>query len=409
MRKVVITGLGAVTPIGLTAAETWKNMLAGVNGIGPISRYDTAVHRAKLAAEVKGFDPDKFFDKLEVRKLDLYTQYAIVAAAEAVADSGIEGKIVPERFGAYVGSGVGGFITMANGQDTLRDKGPSRIAAATVPMMISNIASAHIAIRHKAKGPSVPIVTACATGSHSIGEAFLAIRNGMADAAIAGGAEAAINPLSMAAFSNMMALSTSADPDAASLPFDARRGGFVMGEGAGILVLEEYEHAKARGAKIYCELAGYGNTCDAYHITAPEPTAEGFIRMLKMAIDMAGVKSDDKIYINAHGTGTPLNDKTETFAIKAVFGEGRAKDIPCSSTKSMTGHMLGATGGVEAIAAVLALRDGALPPTINLKNADPECDLDYVPNVMRKYSADIAISTNLGFGGHNAGLVFRKM
>ena len=404
MRRVVVTGLGAVTPLGLDVKTTWAAMLAGINGIAPITRYDTTEHKTKLAAEVKGFDAEKHFDRMEARKLDLFSQYAIVAATEAVKDSGI--VVAPEKFGVYVGSGVGGINTTAAACDTFREKGSGRISAALVPMIIANIAAAHIAIKFNCKGMNLPIVTACATGAHSIGEAFIAIKAGTADAIIAGGTEACINPIAMAGFANMMALSPSSDPNAASLPFDKRRNGFVMGEGAGILVLEEYEHAKARGAKIYCEVVGYGNTCDAFHITAPEANADGLVRALRAAVEMAGVKDSEKIYFNAHGTGTELNDKAETFAIKQVFGN---KSFPVSSTKSMTGHMIGATGAVEAIAAIKALTDGKIPPTINLEVADHECDLDFVPRNMRKYKADVAVSTNLGFGGHNAALVFRRI
>jgi len=415
MHRVVVTGVGALTPLGSDVKSMWKAMLEGRNGIAPISRFDTSDYKAKLAGEIKNYDPEKYFERMEARKLDLYTQYGLIAAAEAMADSGlvaisdgVVGNIKAERLGVYVGSGVGGLNTMTSAQDTLREKGPARVSAATVPMMISNIAAAHLAIKYKAKGVNVPIVTACATGANSIGEAFLAIRGGAADAIITGGAEACVNQLAIAAFSNMLAMSVSTDPNAASLPFDKRRGGFVLGEGAGMLVLEEYEHAKARKAKIYCEIVGYGNTCDAFHITAPEANADGYIRALKAAAEMADLAEDEKIYYNAHGTGTDLNDKAETLAIKTVFAK-KAKLIPISSTKSMTGHMLGATGAVEALVCVKALETDSIPPTINLKQSDPECDLDYVPNKMRKYNADVAISANSGFGGHNAVLIFRRI
>ena len=429
MKRVVITGVGMITPVGHTVDTTWKALLDGVNGITRITRYDTTEHRAKLAAEVKNFNPDDYFDKMESRKLDLYAQYGIVSANEAVKDSGLvshlngnssTSNINAERFGVYMGTGVGGFNTITGACDTLRERGCSRISAALVPMIISNIAGAHIAIKHGCRGPNHAIVTACATGAHCIGEAFLAIRHGYADAIIAGGAEASINPLAMAGFANMMALSTSDNPDEGSLPFDKRRAGFVMGEGAGAMVLEEYEHAKKRGAKIYAEITGYGNTCDAHHITAPDPNAEGLVRALTHALQgefpflgkgctptAGGVGLYPSIYYNAHGTGTELNDRAETLALKTLFGEN-AKKIAISSTKSMTGHLLGATGAVEAIVAVKSLETGFVPPTINLHAPDPELDLDYVPLVCRKVNPEIAISANLGFGGHNAVLVFKK-
>ena len=410
MKRVVITGMGAVTPLGLDVDVTWNNMLKGVNAIGPITRFDTTGHKAKLAAEIKDFPTDKYFEKLEARKLDLFSQYGIVAATEAIKDSGLDSSvnIKPERFGVYVGSGVGGLGTIDEQYRAMIDKGVGRISAATIPMLIVNILTAHIAIKYNAKGVNVPIVTACATGAHAIGEAFIAIRAGLADAIVAGGSEACINQMAIAGFANMMALSLSDDANAASLPFDARRKGFVMGEGAGVIVLEEMEHAKARGAKIYCEIVGYGNTCDAFHITAPEADAGGLIRAINLGLDQGGVARDEKVYFNAHGTGTEFNDKAETIAIKQVFGE-HAKNVVISSTKSMTGHMLGATGAVEAIVAVKALVEGKVPPTINLNEACADCDLDYTPNKMRKYQADVAVTTNLGFGGHNVALVFKKV
>ena len=422
MKRVVITGMGAVTPLGLDVRSTFDNMLKGVNGIGPITRFDLTGHKARLAAEIKDFPTEKYFERMEARKLDLFSQYGIAAAIEAMNDTGLVAKeeldesteatvspnINPERLGVYVGSGVGGLGTLDEQYGVMIEKGVGRISAATIPMLIGNILTAHIAIKYNAKGVNLPVVTACATGSHAIGEAFLAIRSGMADAIIAGGSEACINKLAIASFANMMALSLSDDPNAASLPFDARRKGFVMGEGAGILVLEEYEHAKARGANIYCEVVGYGNTCDAYHITAPMPCADGLIRAIKMAMGQGGIKGDEKVYFNAHGTGTEFNDKAETIAIKNAFGD-RAKDVVISSTKSMTGHMLGAAGAVEAIVAIKTLMDGKIPPTINLNEKCADCDLDYTPNKMREFAPDVAMSTNLGFGGHNVALVFKKI
>lgn len=409
MRRVVVTGMGVISPIGNDVHSFWESLVKGVNGIGPITKFDTTDFRVKIAAEVKDFPTSKYFDKQEAKKLELFSQYALAAAIEAMDDSGINGKIDPKRLGVYVGSGVGGMPAFIENTLKLNEKGPERVSAFLITSMIANIAAAHIAIKYNAKGPCLPIVTACATATHSIGEAFLAIQSRRADAVIAGGTEAAINGLSIAGFTNCMALSTVDDVNAASVPFDKRRAGFVMGEGSGIVILEEYEHAKKRNAKIYAEIVGYANTCDAFHVTAPSPDALGSIEMLQLAIDMAQIKDTEKIYINPHGTGTPFNDKTETLAIKTAFGEKRAKLIPCSSTKSMTGHLLGAAGGIEAIAAVLALDKKTIPPTINLNVNDPDCDLDYVPHKARKYEADVSLSMSLGFGGHNAVLVFRRI
>lgn len=408
MRRVVITGMGAVTPIGNDVPSFWTGLKEGRNGIGPVTRFDTADYKAKLAAEVKDFDPSLYMEKPEIRKTDLFTQYAIAAAAQAMADSGIEGKIDSERLGVYFGSGIGGFITLSEEHQKLIEKGPRRVSPHFIPMMISNIAAGNIAIRYHATGPCLPVVTACATGTNAIGEAYRCILHGYADAVISGGSEAAITPLGFAGFINCMALSTSDDPQAASLPFDKRRGGFVMGEGAGALVLEEFEHAVARGAVIYGEVAGYGCTCDAYHVTAPHPEAEGGARAIAQAAKEAGITDKTAVYINAHGTGTPLNDKAETIAVKKAFG-GCTENVLVSSTKSMTGHMLGAAGAVEAIASVLALREGIVPPTINLHEPDPECDLDCVPHTARKADVEAALSVSLGFGGHNACLAFTKI
>jgi len=409
MNRVVVTGLGAITPLGNDILSFWEGLMAGRCAIGPITKFDTTEHKAKLAAEVKNFDPREYMDKAELSRSDLYTQYAVAAACQAVADSEIAGKVAPERFGVYMGTGIGGISTFIVEHTKLIEKGPRRVSPLFVPMMIANIASGVIAIRFSCQGPNMPAVTACASGANAIGEAARLIRHGYADAMIAGGSEAPINPLSVAGFANMQALSTAEDPATACLPFDARRTGFVMGEGAAAVVLEEYNHARKRGAKIYAELAGYGCTCDAYHITAPEPSSEPAARAIMQALGEAGCAPDDKIYINAHGTGTPYNDKAETQAIKKALGEEIAKNTPVSSTKSMTGHMLGAAGAAEAVATVLALKNEVIPPTIGLTCPDPECDLDYVPLVKREYNFNLGLSLSLGFGGHNVCLAFRKI
>ena len=416
MNRVVVTGLGVISPVGNCVADFWKNICEGVCGIGPITRFDTSEHKAKLAAEVKGFDPTICFDNVtEARRADLYTQYAMAAAKEAMEDSGLadaltESRADAHRVGVYVGSGIGGMATFVTETLKLHDRGPSRVSPLFIPMMISNMAAGTISIRYGLKGPTLPVVTACATSSNTVGEAFHAIKHGYADAIVAGGAEATITPLAVAGFVNCKALCTSEDPAAASLPFDARRAGFVMGEGAAMLVLENYDHAVARGARIYAEICGYGNTADAYHMTSPDPSAEGAAEAIRLAIAEAGVTPADAsaVYVNAHGTGTTVNDKTETLALKAVFGDA-AYDLHISSSKSMTGHMLGATGAVEAVASVLALRDGIVPPTINLTVPDPACDLDYTPGTAVRTDLRAAVSTSLGFGGHNACLVFKPV
>lgn len=407
MNRVVVTGLGAVTPVGCDVETMWENLTAGRHGIGPITRFDCTDFKAKLAAEVKEFDPLPYMEKNEARKADLFTQYAVAAASQAVADSGIVGAVEPERLGVYFGSGIGGMTTFSEEHKKLLSAGPRRISPHFIPMLISNIAAGTIAIRFGAKGSCLPVVTACATGSNALGEAMRAIRHGYADAVIAGGTEASIVPLAVAGFVNMTALSTATDPDAASLPFDMRRGGFVMGEGAGALILEEYNHAKKRGAKIYAELAGYGSTCDAYHVTAPDPAGESSSRAIADALREAGEPGDGMIYVNAHGTGTPLNDASETLAIKKALGAQIGRTL-VSSTKSMTGHMLGAAGAVEAVISVLALHRGVIPPTVGLTEPDPACDLDYVPLTARNEQPDLALSVSLGFGGHNACLAFKK-
>lgn len=408
MRRVVVTGMGAITPVGNDIDTMWANMLAGVNGVEKITAFDTSDLKVHLAGTVKNFEPEKYIEKRELRKLDIYCQYAIAAAQQAVDDSGILGNINEERFGVYIGAGIGGLHSFVNNVTALNEGGPRKVSPFFIPMMIGNIATGNVAIRFKAKGVSLSVMSACATGTHSIGEAFHAIKDGYADAIIAGGTEAVIAPLTIAGFQNMKALSTNEDPETASRPFDKNRDGFVMGEGAGMLVLEEYEHAKARGAKIYAEFAGYGNTCDAHHVTAPDPEGAGLARAIKIAMSEANTTDDDQLYINAHGTSTHLNDLTETMAFKSALGE-KAYDANISSTKSMTGHMLGATGAIEAIVSVLALRDGMIPPTIHLNEQDEELDLNYTPNKAVKRDVTVAASTNLGFGGHDACVVFKKI
>ena len=407
-RRVVVTGMGAVTPLGNNVKDTWAAMLAGKCGIGPITKFDTENYKVHLAAEVRDFEPRDYMEKLDVLHSDYYTQLAVAAAYQAIEESGVIGTVAPERIGAYIGTGIGGIGTFMAEHQKLLEKGPKRVSPFFIPMMIANMAAGTIAIRWGCKGPALPMVTACASGGNAVGEALRLIRHGYADAMIAGGAEATVNPLSLAGFTNMQALSTSEDPLAASLPFDKRRAGFVMGEGSGVLVLEEYHHALDRGAPIYAELCGYGSTCDAYHMTAPDPEGEGGARAIAEAYREAGLDTD-RIYINAHGTGTPMNDRIETLAIKKALGEERARKAAISSTKSMTGHMLGAAGAVEAIVSVLALKEGMLPPTIGLTEPDPDCDLDYVPLTARRAEFDAALSSSLGFGGHNACLAFTKI
>ena len=408
MNRVVITGMGAISPIGCDIESVFESLKNGVCGIGKITRFDPSDTKISVAAEVRDFNPeDHGIARGDARRMDLFTQYAMAAAIQAVADSGIEGKVEPERLGVYVGSGIGGISTILTECDKLYKRGPSRISPLFVPMMISNIAAGNIAIRFGCKGPSLPVVTACATSTNTIGEAYRAIHHGYADAIIAGGSEASINALAVGGFANCKALTESDDPNAASLPFDKLRGGFVMGEGAGIVVLEEYEHAIQRGAHIYAELAGYGNTCDAFHITAPASDGEGGARAIRMAYEEMSCP-EGRLYINAHGTGTHLNDSIETMAIKKALGEERAREALISSTKSMTGHMLGAAGAIECIACALSLSRGVIFPTIHLQEPDPECDLNYVPNEALELQADAALSVSLGFGGHNAVIALRR-
>ncbi len=408
-RRVVITGCGAVSPVGSTVERFWENLKNGRCGIDFIKKFDTTDLKVKIAGEVHDFEPLDYIKKNEIRKTDLFTQYGIGAAVQAMEDSGVQAYVDPTRLGVYMGSGIGGIHTFIDECHKMDTKGPGRISPFFIPMMISNIAAGTIAIRYNAQGPCLPIVTACATGTHSIGEAFRSIKHGYADAIIAGGTEASISPLSVAGFTNLTALTTVNDPTRASIPFDKNRSGFVMGEGAGALVLEDLESALNRGAKIYGEVVGYGNTCDAYHITAPHPDAIGGTRAISLAMAEAvssGIKFEQsQIYVNAHGTSTPLNDKSETIGIKNALGEHLNRTL-VSSTKSMTGHMLGAAGAIEAIASMMALRDGIIPPTIGYQEADPDCDLDYVPNEKRDVQSDIALSISLGFGGHNGCLAF---
>lgn len=408
-RRVVVTGMGIVSPVGSDMESAWGNLVSGYNGIGPITYFDTTNYKAKLGAQVRDFDPMQYMEKSETLRSDRFAQYAMGAAVQAVEESGVVGTVAPERMAVYFGSGIGGLNTVSTEMGKLENRGPHRVSPLCVPMMIANMAAGMIAIRYNCQGPAMPAVTACASGSNAIGEALRLIRHGYADAVITGGAEASIVPLGIAGFINMKALSTAKDPNAASLPFDARRGGFVIGEGAGALVLEEYEHAKARGAKIYGEVCGYGSTCDAYHITAPHPEADGGARAMVQALEEAGYQAGERVYINAHGTGTPLNDAGETLAIKKALGEDAAYKALVSSTKSMTGHMLGAAGAVEAIVCLKVLETGMVPPTINLLEKDPKCDLNYVPNRAVKADIDLCLSNSLGFGGHNACLAFRKV
>lgn len=408
-RRVVVTGVGAITPVGNNANDTWDALKMGKNGIAPITFFNTDNLKAKLAAEVKDFDASEYLDVNEALRTDRFTKLALGASYQAVADSNIKDNVDPDRFSVIFGTGIGGITTFETEHTKLLEKGPRRVSPLFVPMMISNMASGMIAIKFDCRGSAMPIVTACASGSNAIGEAARLIRHGYADAVISGGTEAAICPSAIAGFANMLALSTSEDPNAASLPFDKRRGGFVIGEGSVSLILEEYEHALKRGAKIYGEICGYGSTCDAYHITAPHPDARGGAKAMTDALSEADYTEKDTVYINAHGTGTPMNDVLETLAIKKALGEKKAKESFVSSTKSMTGHMLGAAGAIEAFACLMALKENIIPPTINLLEQDEKCDLNYVPNKAVNADITLALSNSLGFGGHNACLAFRKV
>ncbi|MCP3742182.1 beta-ketoacyl-ACP synthase II [Rossellomorea sp. BNER] len=407
-KRVVVTGIGAVTPLGNDVESTWKNILAGKSGIGELTRLNPEEYPAKVAAELKDFDVELFIDRKEARKMDRFTQYAVVSSLMAVKDANLEiTDENAERVGVWIGSGIGGMETFEQQFQTFLKRGYRRVSPFFVPMMIPDMAAGQVSITLGAKGMNSCTVTACATGTNSIGDAFKVIQRGDADVMVSGGSEAPITQMSMAGFCSNTALSTNPDPSKASRPFDTNRDGFVMGEGAGIVVLEELEHALARGAKIYAEIVGYGSTGDAHHITAPAPGGEGGARAMKLAIQDGELKPQDLNYINAHGTSTPYNDKYETMAIKEVFGD-HAYKLAISSTKSMTGHLLGAAGGVEAIFSVLAIKDSVIPPTMNLETPDPDCDLDYVANEARKQEVNVAMSNSLGFGGHNATIVFKK-
>lgn len=408
-RRVVVTGLGALTPVGNTAEEFWSSLVHGRSGIGPITRFDATGFPTRIAGEIRHFDPLDFVDKKEARRLDPYLQYAIAGASLAVQDASLDtGKVDATRFGVLIGSGIGGITTLLENHKTLLDRGPDRVSPFFIPMLIVNMASGLVSMRFGAKGPNSSVVTACATGNHAIGDAFKIIQRGDADVMIAGGAEAIILPLTIAGFCSVKAMSTRNDePQRASRPFDAERDGFVCSEGAGIVVLESREHALRRDARIYAEIRGYGMSGDAHHMTAPDPEGDGAARSMSAALRDAAVSPDDVGYINAHGTSTPYNDKFETMAIKRVFG-AHARRLAVSSTKSMTGHLLGAAGGIEAIATVLALHHGVLPPTINYEHPDPDCDLDYVPNQARKQDIEVAASNAFGFGGTNATLIFSR-
>jgi 3-oxoacyl-[acyl-carrier-protein] synthase II len=409
-RRVVVTGMGAITPLGLTVEEFWKNLLAGKSGAAPITYFDASDYDTKFACEVKGFDPMKYMDRKLAQRTDLFTQFALIAAEAALNDSGLkldaEDK---ERIGVVVGSGIGGMWTYHRQMETLWEtKGPHRISPFFIPMMISDIAPGRISMRYGLKGPNYATTSACATSSHAIGDAFILIQRGDADVMVTGGAEGAICPMGIGGFNAMRALSVRNDaPEKASRPFDVNRDGFVMGEGSGILVLEELGRAMHRGAKIYAELGGIGFTADAHHITEPAPGGEGAVRSMRQAIKDAGVSPDEVDYINTHGTSTPVGDKNETAAIKTVFGE-RARSMAVNSTKSMIGHLLGAAGAVEAIATIKSICESKVHPTINYETPDPECDLNYIPNTSRDWSVNVAISNTFGFGGHNASILFKK-
>ena len=408
-KRVVVTGLGAITPIGNNLQQYWESLLNGRNGVGEITLFDASKHACKIAAEVKGFDPHDYIDKKDAKRMDRFAQFAVAASKQALEDAKfVIDDLNADRVGVLIGTGVGGLKVMETQNEVLLTKGPRRVSPFTIPMMIANMAAGLTAIHTGAKGPNSCTVTACAAGSHAIGDAFRLIQRGYATAMICGGAEAAVTPLSFAGFCSAKALSTNNDdPTHASRPFDRDRDGFVMGEGSGILFLEELEHALAREAKIYGEVVGYGMTCDAYHMTSPVPDGQGAAKAIELAIADANLAPEDVDYINAHGTSTPANDPTETKAIKKALGT-RAKAIAISSTKSMTGHLLGGSGGIEAVATALAIANDQVPPTINLKNPDPECDLDYVANASRSQIVRAALSNSFGFGGHNVTLAFKK-
>ncbi len=410
MRRVVVTGIGAVSPLGTGNAKNWDALIAGRSGVDLITRFDTTDLSVKIAGEVKDFNPEDFIEKKEVKKMDLFIQYALAAAHFAMEDSGLQiTEENAERVGVLVGAGLGGLPTIEKYHAAMLEGGYKKISPFFIPMLIINLAPGHISIKYGAKGPNLSSVSACATGTHSIGDAYHMIKRGDADAMIAGGTESTVTPLGIGGFAVMKALSTrNDDPKGASRPFEKNRDGFVLAEGAGILILEEYEAAKKRGAKIYAEIVGYGLSGDAYHLTAPAPEGEGAARCIKMALNNAGVNPEQVDYINAHGTSTHFNDYFETLAVKKVFGD-HAKKLMVSSTKSMTGHLLGAAGGVEAVFSLMAMDKGVVPPTINYQEQDPECDLDYVPNTARDAKITYAMSNNFGFGGTNATLLFKKI
>ncbi len=409
-RHVVVTGLGIVTSIGHDVASFWSGLVAGKIGVDRVTLFDPSNFACQIGAEVRDWDVNQFMDPKEARRNDRYTHFGFVAAKQAVADSGIDmSREDGDRVGVIIGSGIGGMHTYETQLRVLFERGPRKVSPFTIPSLIGNMCSGLVAIELGARGPNFGMVSACATGTHSLGEAAHAIRRGDADVMVAGGSEAAITPFAYASFCSMKAMSTRNDnPKAASRPFDKSRDGFIMGEGAGILVIESLEHARARGARIYCELAGYAATCDAYHITQPDPDGKGLSMAMRRALESAGVNPGDVDYINAHGTSTPYNDKFETLAIKKVFGD-HARKLPVSSTKSMTGHLLGAAGGIESVVCVKTIEQGVLPPTMNLEEPDPDCDLDYVPNAARRVKVRTVLSNNLGFGGQNAAVVFRAV
>ena len=409
-RRVVVTGIGAVTPVGNDVATTWRALLDGTSGAGPISKFDTSNHAVKFAAEVKDFDPAAYMDRKEARRYDPYIQYAVAASVQAMRDAGFGDAMGydPERTGVIVGSGIGGLKTFEEQHDQYRARGPKVISPFFIPMFIADIAAGIVSMRFNAKGPNYATVSACATSAHAIGDAFRAIQYGDADVMITGGAEATVTPMAIGGFANMKALSErNESPETASRPFDATRDGFVMGEGGAVVILEELEHARRRGARIYAEISGYGMTGDAYHLTAPAPEGEGAQRAMRRALQDAGLKPEEIQYINAHGTSTPANDMNETKAIKAVFGE-HAYTVNVSSTKSCTGHMLGAAGAVEFVVSALVVGEGRIPPTINYETADPDCDLNYTPNTLVEREVTAALSNSFGFGGHNVSLAVTR-
>ena len=409
LKRVVITGLGIISPVGTGLEKFWTSLTAGVSGIRLLTRFDPTDFKTKIAGEVKDFEPTRYMDRKEARRMDRFTQFAVAASGMAIEDAALNFQNEDrDRIGVILGSGVGGIETLEEQAHVLFEKGPGRVSPLFVPMMIANMGSGQVAIKHRLRGPNTTSVSACASSSNAIGDAFKILQYGRAEVMITGGAEAAITPLAMAGFIQMKAMSTrNEEPEKSSRPFDLGRDGFVIGEGAAILILETLEHALDRGARIYAEIVGYGSTCDAFHMTAPDPEGYGAANSMKEALGDAGIKPSEVDYINAHATATPPGDKAETLAIKKVFGEYASK-VAISSTKSMTGHLLGASGGLEAIVCVLAIKEGIIPPTINYEQPDPDCDLDIVPNIARKLKVDVALSNSFGFGGHNATLVFKK-